>query len=68
MDTTLNRDYRKLYDLLPTDQQKALVAEERAWLLKRDAIKSVEKKDEFVSARGGELEERAQKIIDQKSD
>ena len=68
MDTMLNRDYRKLYGLLPSDQQTALVAEERDWLVRRDAIKSVKKKDDFISARCAELEQRAQKIIDQKSD
>ena len=68
MDTTLNRDYRRLYGLLPSDQQKALLAEERAWLEQRDAIKSPKEKDAFVSARCAELEERAHKIIDEKSD
>jgi hypothetical protein len=67
-DRQLNRAYRKLHGLLSADDQKTLVEDQRAWLTKRDAIKSAAKKDEFVNARSTELENRATQIIAQKSD
>ena len=67
-DRYLNREYRKLRGLLSADEQKALVEEERAWLVKRDAIKSAKEKEAFMTERGNELQERAYKIVDQKSD
>ena len=67
-DRTLNRAYRKLHGLLSMDEQKALVEEERAWLVKRDAIRSAKQKEEFITGRCNELDDRANKIIDQKSD
>jgi hypothetical protein len=62
-DRDLNRVYRKLHGLLSADDQKALVEEERAWLVKLDPIKSEKKKTEFVQARWEELLTRASKII-----
>jgi hypothetical protein len=67
-DRELNRAYQKLHGLLSDDDQKALVEEQRAWLTKRDAIKSAAKKDEFVRARSSELENRASQIVEHKSD
>jgi hypothetical protein len=43
-DRYLNRSYRQLHGLLSDDEQKALVDEERAWLVKRDEIKSPKQK------------------------
>jgi hypothetical protein len=65
-DRALNRVYRTLHGLLSPDQQKALVEEERAWLVKRDAIKSGTKRDEFINERSKELQERLDKIIQEK--
>ena len=67
-DRELNRAYRKLHGLLSPDEQKTLVEDQRAWLTKRDAIKSADKKNEFVNTRSTELENRATEIIGQKSD
>jgi hypothetical protein len=67
-DRYLNRTYRKLRGLLSADEQKALIEEERAWLLKRDATKSAKQKEAFTTDRGNELQLRADKIVDQKSD
>ena len=67
-DRYLNREYRKLRGLLSADEQKALVEDERAWLVKRDAIKSAKEKEAFTTDRGNEIQERANKIVDQKSD
>jgi uncharacterized protein YecT (DUF1311 family) len=64
----LNREYRKLHGLLSADEQKALVEEERAWLVKRDAIKSEKEKQTFVNDRGNELQLRVATIVDQKSE
>jgi hypothetical protein len=67
-DRELNRAYRKLHGLLSPEEQKTLVEDQRAWLTKRDAIKSADKKSEFVNTRATELENRATEIIGQKSD
>jgi hypothetical protein len=67
-DRYLNRTYRKLRGLLSPDEQQALVEEELAWLMKRDATKSVKQKEAFTTDRGNELQLRADKIVDQKSD
>lgn len=67
-DRALNRGYRKLHGLLSGDDQKALVEEQRAWLTKRDAIKSAAKKEAFVSARSSELANRATEIVEHRSD
>jgi hypothetical protein len=67
-DRYLNREYRKLRGLLSADELKALVEEQRAWLVKRDAIKSEKEKQTFVTDRGNELQLRAETIVDQKSD
>ena len=67
-DRYLNRAYRKLRGLLSADEQKVLVEEERAWLVKRDAIKSAKQKEAFMTERGNELQGRADKIVEQKSD
>jgi hypothetical protein len=62
-DRSLNRIYRSLHGLLSFDDQKALIAEERAWLVKRDAIKSEKEKQAFVRARIDELKARVEKIV-----
>jgi hypothetical protein len=67
-DRYLNRSYRKLHGLLSDDEQKALVDEERAWLVTRNEIKSAKQKEEFIKQRGNELQLRADKIVQQKSD
>ena len=66
-DRRLNRAYRKLHGLLSADDQKTLVEDQRAWLTKRDAIKSAAEKDEFINARSLGLETRATDIVSQKS-
>ena len=65
-DRSLNRIYRTLHGLLSSDDQNALVEEERAWLLKRDAIKSQEEKQAFVQARIDELKVRVGNIVEEK--
>jgi uncharacterized protein YecT (DUF1311 family) len=60
--------YRKLHGLLSGDDQKALIEEQRAWLTKRDAIKSAAEREKFVAARSSELENRAGEISWQRSD
>ena len=65
-DRSLNRAYRELRGLLVPAEQKELADEERAWLVKRDAIKSQTEKDDFIRARCEELQGRAYKIISEK--
>src|SRR5271165_3976248 len=61
-----NRIYRTLHGLLSSDEKNALVEEERAWLLKRDAIKSQEEKQAFVQTRIDELKVRVGNIVEEK--
>ncbi len=63
-DRSLNRTYRKLHGLLSAPDQKSLVEEERAWLIKRDAIKSEQQKEAFIVARTQELQTRIENIIE----
>jgi hypothetical protein len=65
-DRSLNRTYRTLHGLLSSSEQKALVEEERAWLVKRDAIRSETERKAFIDARTEELEDRTSKIIEEK--
>jgi hypothetical protein len=65
-DRALNRIYRKLHGLLSADDQKSLVEEERAWLIKRDAIKTGPQKEAFIEARTQDLQSRVEKIIEAK--
>jgi hypothetical protein len=44
--------------------QKSLAEEERAWLIKRDAIKSESEKKAFIVARAAELQTRLQNILE----
>ena len=67
-DRSLNRAYRKLHGLLAPAEQKELADEERAWLVKRDAIKSQTEKDDFIQARREELQRRAYKMIIEKKE
>jgi len=67
-DRSLNRAYRKLHGLLAPAEQKELADEERAWLVKRDAIKSQTEKDDFIQARREELQRRAYKMISEKKE
>jgi hypothetical protein len=62
-DRSLNRTYRKLHGLLSDSDQKLLVEEERAWLTKRDAIKSKQQKEALIVARTQELQTRMEKIV-----
>jgi hypothetical protein len=63
-DRSLNRTYRKLHGLLSAADQKSLVEEERAWLIKRDAIKSEQQKEAFIVARRQELQTRIENIAE----
>jgi len=65
-DRSLNRAYRTLRSLLSPDDQKSLVEEERAWLTRRDAIKSMQQKDSFIEGRTQELQARVNKAIEAK--
>jgi hypothetical protein len=63
-DRSLNRNYRKLRALLSADEQKSLVEEERAWLARRDAIKSERDKKAFVEARAQALQTLLVKAVE----
>jgi hypothetical protein len=63
-DRSLNRLYRKLHGLLSAADQKSLLEEERAWLIKRDAIKSEQQKEAFILARTQELRGRFENIVE----
>jgi hypothetical protein len=63
-DRQLNRAYRSLIGLLTSDERKALVEEERAWIVQRDAAKSEQAKDNLVAARIQELSNRHDSKID----
>jgi hypothetical protein len=67
-DRSLNRAYHKLHGLVALAEQKELADEERAWLVKRDAIKSQTEKNDFIQARCEELQRRAYKIISEKKE
>jgi hypothetical protein len=57
-DRKLNRAYRSLIGLLTSDERKALVEEERAWISQRDAAKSTQAKNDLVAARIEALSDR----------
>ncbi len=59
-DRKLNRAYRSLIGLLTSDERKALVEEERAWISQRDAAKSMPAKNDLVAARIEALSDRYQ--------
>ncbi len=63
-DRKLNRTYRSLIGLLTSDERKALIEEERAWIGQRDAAKSKQAKDDLVAARIQELSKRLDSKID----
>jgi Lysozyme inhibitor LprI len=63
-DRKLNRAYRSLIGLLTSDERKALVEEERAWIGQRDAAKSLQAKNDLVAARIGALSDRYEAKID----
>jgi hypothetical protein len=65
-DRSLNRAYRTLRSLLSPDEQRSLVKGERAWLTRRDAIKSKQQKDSFTDARTQELQARVNKAVEAK--
>ena len=67
-DYCLNRAYRALSGLLTPDGRTALVKKERAWLTKRDAIKSKDEQDGFVEMRTEELKHRSEKAFEQKEE
>ncbi|MBV9643614.1 MAG: hypothetical protein JO334_08585 [Verrucomicrobia bacterium] len=62
-DRSLNRTYRELHGLLSADDQKSLVEEERAWLVRRDAINHQQQKEAFIQARTQELQTRVESAI-----
>jgi hypothetical protein len=66
VERSLNRTYRKLHGLLSAADQEALVEEERAWLIERDAITSEQQKEAFISARTQELQNRIESIVEAK--
>jgi hypothetical protein len=49
---------------LSAADQKSLVEEERAWLIKRDAIKSDPQKEALIAARTQELQTRVENILE----
>jgi uncharacterized protein YecT (DUF1311 family) len=53
-----------LIGLLTSDERKALIEEERAWIGQRDAAKSKQAKDDLVAARIQELSKRLDSKID----
>ena len=57
-DRRLNRAYRSLIGLLTSDERKALVEEERAWIGQRDAAQSAKAKNDLVAARIQTLNDR----------
>jgi hypothetical protein len=63
-DRSLNRAYWKLHGLLSAADQKSLVEEERAWFIKRDAIKSEQQKEAFIAARTQELQTRIESNVE----
>jgi Lysozyme inhibitor LprI len=63
-DRKLNRVYRSLIGLLTSDERKALIEEERAWIDQRDASKGDQAKDDLVAARIEELIKRRDAKID----
>jgi hypothetical protein len=63
-DRKLNRVYRSLIGLLTSEERKALIEEERAWIGQRDASKGDQARDELVAARTEELIKRRDSKID----
>jgi hypothetical protein len=49
---------------LSAADQKSLGEEERAWLIKRDAIKSEQQKKAFIVARTQELKTRFENVLE----
>jgi hypothetical protein len=66
VDRELNRTYQTLRALLPAQERQELVAEQRAWLPRRDAITDAGQKVTFVSDRQQELEARLENVIAEK--
>jgi hypothetical protein len=66
LDRGLNRIYRLLHGLLSDSDQKKLAEEERAWLLKRDAVTAETERNAIVKTRIDELKNRADTIIGEK--
>ncbi len=63
-DRQLNRAYRSLIGLLTSDERKALVEEERAWIVQRDNARSVQAKKDLVATRIEALDTRRQAKVD----
>jgi hypothetical protein len=66
LDRGLNRTYQLLHGLLSDSDQKKLADEERAWLIKRDAVTAETERNAIVKTRIDELESRASTIIGEK--
>jgi hypothetical protein len=67
VDRELNRTYQTLRALLPAQERQKLVAEQRAWLRQRDAIRDAGRQVTFVSDRQQELEARLENVIAEKN-
>ena len=57
-DRQLNRIYRSLIPILQPAERDALIKEERAWILQRDATKGSDAKEKVVQDRIGEMSNR----------
>jgi hypothetical protein len=68
-DRQLNRIYRSLIPILQPAEREALIKEERAWILQRDATKGSDAKEKVVQDRIGELSDRvARKVAELNSE
>jgi hypothetical protein len=62
-DRQLNRIYRSLIPILQPAEREALIKEERAWIVQRDATKGSEAKEKVVQDRIQELSNRAARKV-----
>lgn len=62
-DRQLNRIYRSLMPILEPAEREALVKEERAWILQRDATEGSGAKEKVVQDRIGELSDRVARKV-----
>jgi hypothetical protein len=64
-DRQLNREYRSLIGLLRPAEREALVQEERAWIIQRDATNGTEAKEKLVKARIADLSQRRDNRVEE---
>jgi hypothetical protein len=62
-DRQLNRVYRSFMPILKPAEREALIKEERAWILQRDATKGSDAKEKLVQDRIGELSNRVARKV-----